>query len=222
MLCVFAFSQCINSNTGKINDEKCKQMVLKTQEMFNNYYMIDNEQSYIRLDSALAMIDSMFLCNCNVLKYNLVANKIVILCAKKDYSAALEFTKGINDSLFAAPYLKYVFIKRIEAIEAQERGDSVTRNKLIGDIVVDLKNYLSIPSPEIDSVLALKNVKDIYRYEKHMAIVQYYYYRAQIEGTDKVFNELDSLRQSINGNQEFFDNFLKGFINEDFIHFSGL
>jgi len=116
MFSIFIFSQCTASNADTIKNEKCKQMTMKLSEMLADYYKIDYEQSYVHLDSALA-----------------------------------------------------------------------------------------IPSSEIDSVLASKDINDIYKYEKLMPICQYYFYRAQIEGRDKILNEVDSLQQNINGNQEFFD-----------------
>jgi len=218
---VFVFSQCRTSNTNTIDEVKCKQMSMKASEMFNNYFMIDNEQSYVRLDSALSLIDTMFLCNCNVRKFNLVANKVIILSIKRDFPKALKFIKKTNDTLFLAPYLKSVYLKRIEAMEAQDQNDIVTRNNLIRGIVIELKNYLPFPSSEIDSVLSSNDVQNIYQYEKHLAICQYYFYRAQLEGTDKIINELDSLKQSINGNHEFFDFYLKNFIKQDFMLFEG-
>jgi len=219
---VFVFSQCKNSNTDTIKNEKCKQMAMKMSKMLVDYYRVDFERSNVHLDSALALIDTMFQCNCDTRRFNLVKNKVTILCRKKDYSEALKFTQATNDSLFALPYLKYVYLKRIEAIEAQEQNDMETRNKLINDIIIYLKSYMSVSPSEIDSVLALKDINDIIKYEKLMPLIQYYFYRAQIEGSDKIMNELDSLKQNINGNQKFFDDFIKDFVKSDFIPFEGL
>ena len=218
---VLIFSQCRTSSTNVIDEEKCRQISMKASEMFNNYFMIDNEQSYTYLGAALALMDTMFLCNCDVRKFNLVSNKITILCIKRDFSEALNFIKKTNDTLFLSPYLKSVYLKRIEAMEAQARDDIVIRNKLIGDIVIELENYLPFPSSKIYSVLSSNDIQDIYQYEKHLAICQYYFYRAQIEGKDKIINELNSLKQTIKGNQDFFDFFLRGFIEQDFMVFSG-
>ncbi len=218
---VLLFSQCKTPNSNTMTEEECRQMGFVLSEMWNNYFLND-EQSYARLDSALALIDTMLLCNCDVYKFNLIVCKISTLCEKKEFAEALTFANQTNDSLFLALYLKPLYLKRIKAMEAQEKGDISTRNALLQDIVIELKNYLHIPSAEIDSILKSKNVQDIYRYEKNLAISQYYFYRAQIEGTDKILNELDSLQQSIHGNQEFFDASLKSMVMIDFTPFIGL
>ena len=219
---VFMFFQCKTVNTNKVDDEDCERMAIKVSELINDYFLIDNEQSYFRLDSALVLIETMFLYDCNPYKFNLVTRKILTLSLKNDFEKALDFIRETNDSLFLAPYLKSIYLKRVKAMQAQVQGDMSLRNKLIYDIVVELRNYLSIPSAKIDSILAQKDIQDIFKYEKHIAICQYYFYRAQIEGVDNILNELDSLQQSINGNQEFFDDFLRIFILADFMFFDGL
>ena len=221
---VLAFCQCRPSNTHALSEEQCEQMNAKTAELINDYTIIDENRLSARLDSALVLIDSMLKCNCKVsFKAKAAIRKVYILCTKKEYAEALKFTQATSDTLFIEPYMKYVYEKRIEAMMAQEQNDMATRNKLIHDIVIYLQNYLPIPSPAIDSVLALKDRHDIGRYEKNFAISQYYYYRAQIEGKDKILKELDSLQQRINGNQEFFDYFLREPIKYDkFMNFNGV
>ena len=67
-------------------------------------------------------------------------------------------------------------------MKSQYSGDTISRNKYIESIVVELKDSIANHSYEIDSVFRLSNIFDITKNRHTFTIIQYYYYRSQIEG----------------------------------------
>jgi len=197
-------------------------------------YVTEQDTTFIRLDSALNLIDTMMY-ECKKYYAGLVSNKLQILSAKKEYAIALKFINCLDEKEIS-PLRKFILLKRFEAMQAQIENDTIQKNKLIMEIIGYLKSDLLNDSTGIKTILQLPKVLDIMQHKESLYIIQLYYYRAQIEGASKILNELDSFQQKINGNSDFFE-IVKGSLTtnawlnteknefnlkEEFLFFNGL
>ncbi|MDR1348533.1 MAG: hypothetical protein LBJ63_08945 [Prevotellaceae bacterium] len=190
----FALFNC-NSKSKKmlLNIDVCERLSIRTQELINDYFFLDERKSYARLDSALIIIDSIE-DRCGKYNANNYMRKLVILSLKKEYSNALIFAEKLSDTLVGSVY-KSVVINRFKAMIAQKTGNFVAKQYHISEIINILKSQFT--ENEIDSVLSFRNADSIVKYDKYFYLRQYYYYLAQFIGIDKVNNELDSLYKDV-------------------------
>ena len=208
--------QCNPKGNSSIDRAECERLSTKTQELINNYLFFDEGRSYARLDSALVIIDSIS-GKCGEYNSNISLRKLVILLLKQEYSQAVKYAELLSDSIVSPDY-KSLIIDRFKAMEAQANGDTILKNQLLRTIISNLKYKL--PKHEIDSVLQLKDANSIMKYEKIVPLMQYYYYRAQLEGVDKICIELDSLQR--NWDDSFYDSPLKPKMEDNFMVFNGI
>jgi len=213
------FLQCtFLKNTNE--DVNCDRIASKIDQLYIDYYGVDLGENYNRIDSALCLIDSvLFRCE----KYNLkmISNKMIFLSMKNNFSEAIDFIQSLDEDIMY-PLNKSVLLKRFKAMQAQSEGDMKTRNKLITKIVTELTDSISKHHIEIDSVFCLPNSLEIMQNKNILIILQYYYYKSQIVGADKVSNELDSMQERLNGNKEFFNDILNPILKRDFMSYDGI
>jgi len=179
--------ECSISTVSKNNDNaECDSISLKISHLMNDYYMIDNEQSFIRLDSALAIIDSI---EGKCEKYNGVNSlrRLAILSIKHEYTNALEYAELLNGSLIGEVH-KSIIVNRFKAMVAMEEGDVDAKDQYIKDIINLLQ--LQFSENEISSILQSCDIDSIMKNPKYFYLIQLYYYRAELEGIDKITNEL--------------------------------
>ena len=187
LLSCILFMQCSISTASKKNDDvECDSISLKISHLINDYYMIDNEQSFIRLDSALAIIDSI---EGKCEKYNGVNSlrRLAILSIKHEYTNALEYAELLNGSLIGEVH-KSIIVNRFKAMVAMEEGDVDAKDQYIKDIINLLQ--LQFSENEISSILQSCDIDSIMKNPKYFYLIQLYYYRAELEGIDKITNEL--------------------------------
>lgn len=218
LLNILVFCQC-SSATSVEKDQRCKQIGERANKLLLEYMFLE-DTTFARLDTALFLIDSI-ICDCPKYYAGLSTSKLKILCLKKEYSEAISYTQTLNEKRIY-PQNKSILLKRFYAMQSQYKGDTISRNKFIKEIVIELRDSVSNYSAEIDSVLQLPNVLDILKSDKWLIVTQYYYYRAQIEGVNKMYDELDSFQKRINGNQKFFNLLLKKPLEDDFMEFNGI
>ena len=179
--------ECSISTVSKNNDNaECDSISLKISHLMNDYYMIDNEQSFIRLDSALAIIDSI---EGKCEKFNAVNSlrRLIILSIKHEYANALEYAEQLNDPLIGETY-KSVVVNRFRAMVAMEKGEIDTKDQYIRDIINLLK--LQFSENEINTILQSCSIDSIIKTPKYTYLKQFYYYRTQLEGIDRITDEL--------------------------------
>lgn len=182
---VIVFSQCSASYSNKFKEDNCDIVALKIQNLFIDY-QIDNLEN--KLDTIMSILDTISE-ECPKYNANFSLQRIVVFSFKHDYQQGLKCAELLDDTLIGNTY-KFVVVNRFKAMIAQEKGDFGTKNKYINEIVDTLKKQL--PENEIDSVMKFQNADSIVHYKKWMYLYQYYYYRAQIEGTEKINKYLDS------------------------------
>lgn len=187
-LCAF-FTQCSGRVFDKFDNAECDSIAWELSYLMNDYYIIGKEQSFIRLDSALLIIESI---DGKCEKYNTVNSlrKLSILSIKQEYSQAIKYAEQLNDTIIA-PIYKVVIINRFKAMIAQKEEDIDAKNQYIRKIIDVLQTQL--PPNEIDSMLHLCDIDSIMQYPKYIYLTQYYYYRVQLEGFDKIISELNSV-----------------------------
>ncbi|MDR2835968.1 MAG: hypothetical protein LBV69_07230 [Bacteroidales bacterium] len=218
ILVLLLISSC-SQNYQQYDKEKCEQMFIETSKKYEDYYF-SHSTNYQKLDSSLLLIDTM-LCRCKYNYINITISKLMILSEKKDYKTAIKFIKSLDNDF--PIYWQSIYLKRFEAMQAQEIHYISKKNKLIKKIILDIEEYLTLSSNSniVDSVLKLQNIEDIKKFDKHVAIIQYYYYRCQLEGNSVINYELDSLQKTKNWNKEFIDTFIKVWLKQDFMEFLG-
>jgi hypothetical protein len=174
---------------------------------YQTNYVIQQDSNFLRLDSALVLIDTM-LCDCSGIYAGLITAKLRILSIECRYDAALDLINSLDSNNKIFPLDKLVLTKRFQAMKAQSLGNTQLRNSLIIEIKDYLNNYLYSNKSEVDSILQLSDIDDIMKYNGIFKIIGYYYYLSQIDGTEKALTQINTLK----GNREFIDNWLKSSI----------
>ncbi len=100
MIVIFTISilscpQCKTSDSHTVNEERCKQMGEKLSYQQLNY-VVEKDTTFIRLDSALRIIDTM-MCDCRKYYAGLVSTKLQILSVKQEYIQALNFIRDLDE-----------------------------------------------------------------------------------------------------------------------------
>lgn len=211
----------------------CDSISLKTKYLFYDYLGMhfvydsesiepfDYEKCYDErfLDSIITLIDK----NeefCSDTQYGgvLSLNRIIAYSHKHDYYKCLKYAEMLNDSVVGSTY-KYIVVNRIKAMIAQDKGDTLAKNKIITHIVDTLESI--VPKHEIDSIMSFRSADSLIRYSKFIYLCQYYYYLSQIKGYENVRKQLYS--EYYDSTDIFMDDYLICQPDEkDFMIFDGL
>ena len=196
LLSAFVFAQCSASHSSKIKECDCDSIAWKIAYLFNDYQMYSIDS---KLDTIMSILDTVS-GKCPKYNANFSLQKIVVFSFWHDYQQGLKYAQLLNDTLINSTYIsstyKFVVVNRFKAMIAQEKGDLSAKNQYISEIIDTLKKQL--PDNEIDSVMKFQNSDSIAHYKKWIYLCQYYYYRAQIEGVEKINQYLDSKYNDVN------------------------
>jgi hypothetical protein len=152
------------------------------------------------LDSALFYIDEVF-GKCKKDDPMMALRKLQVYAYQHDMSNAIKFISTLDSSLFYPFYYKNLLLNRFKAMAAQEKGDTLNKNIFLENIVSDIKEFISLHQDELDTLMQSQS---ILQSPYSFAPIQFYYYKSQIEGIEKINTEIDSLQQAINGDEEYF------------------
>jgi hypothetical protein len=210
---LLAIPQCVSSN------KQCEQCEKNNHNSIRclNEFIVDNDISH--LDSALFYIDEIF-GKCTQYDLQLAMRKLGIYSYKSDMYKAILFIDSLDCTLFYLPYYKNLLLNRFKAMSAQEQGDILNRNVFLSNIIIELEQFISSNKDEINAFMQLSNISDILQHRYNIVPMQLYYYKAQIDGIDKIEYEIDSLQRSINGNEKYFE-IMKEYLHGDFMYFGG-
>jgi len=215
LLFILLFSQCESSTQRYI--DLCEKNNVKSSELISQFYM-DNDT--LHLDSALIYIDEIYQ-KCDDLKGLLSLRKLSIYSMKKDYSKALLFINTFNDGFFGdLTYFKNFLLNRFNAMRFQDIGDLKKRNDYLKFIVNDLEGFLVSNEGKVNSLFKLSDVEEILRNPISTPVIQYYYYKAMLEGTERTEAKLKLREKTKGGNKEFYE-FIKTTFQEDFMIYIG-
>ncbi|MDR2408011.1 MAG: hypothetical protein LBE13_07865 [Bacteroidales bacterium] len=212
---VFTIIQC---SSNKKQEDKCKINNEKSARCQVEYFLTD-DISY--LDSALYYINEVF-DDCEQYKLLLVLGmrKLVIYSTIKEYTKAIYFVDTLCKKEIISQFYKNVLTNRFNAMNAQYKGDTVSKKIYIQQAFNEVEQLFLSCKEELYSFLQ-KPYETIYEYDKIILPVQYYYYKVQIEGIDKVKAEVDSLQKAISGDEQYFD-LIRQMLEEDLMSFSGI
>lgn len=187
-------------------------------ELIANFHL---EGNCAYLDSALYYIDEVY-GKCEGINLLLTYRKLGIFSLQCKFSEAIELISAIDEKSFGEfKCLKEVLSDRFKAMQAQNEGDTLSRELYLKSMVQRLTSVISSNKEEIDKIISDVEIADILNNPYATVFMQLYYYKAQLFGVDDTMMELDALQKSLNGNNDFFDA-VKGFLNEDFMIFSGV
>jgi len=196
---------------SQVQIDKCQQNNEKSAMYILEYQMTED---IVYLDSALYCINEVF-GTCDI-DCGLSIRKVGIYSSKRDFQKAIDFIDSLDSKLYYKDLMSY----RMKAMKAQYEGDTILRNKYINSIVLDVGDYMQQHKNEIDSLMTLPNLQIILETLHSIVLIQYYYYKAQLEGINNVKLQIDSLQRVVNGNEEYFEMIKQG-LNDDFMHFAG-
>jgi hypothetical protein len=217
---VFTIFQC---SSNQKQTDKCKINNEKSARCEMEYYLDDD---IYHLDSALYYINEVF-DECESYSFILGMRKVVIYSMKHEYEKVIKFIDTLeNKKLLYHPYQKNLLINRFNAMIAQEAGDTIKRNIYIKNIVSDVEQFMVMHKDTIELFFQMpygKSKKEMNEIQIRYSLVpvQYYYYKSQIEGVEKVNAELDSLKNAICIDEGYFE-VLKLSLEGDFMRFIGI
>jgi hypothetical protein len=225
---VFTFIKCASSDRQcikcEINNEKSARCDME--------YQLDNDVSH--LDSALYYINEVFdeCVECRKYAFLLGMRKVCLYSIKNEYENAINFSDTLYEKDIITEYYKNILFNRFKAMEAQINGDTLIKNVYLKNAFSEIEQFFISHKPSIDSFLNMPYITAYEQSELHYEVselqkqyiiipVQYYYYKSQIEGIDKVKAEVDSLQKAINGDEQYFET-IRIMLEEDFMRFMGI
>ena len=207
------FYQC--SSNKKYTKVKCEEYNEKSYEFLNSFF-IDNDT--LLLDSSSFYVYQA-INNCEEYNKIIIFRELTILSLKHDYDKALLFIDKYVWEMDELPYYKSVLKKRFRAMELQSKGNMIERNKYLKSAVTEIDEFIVLNKTKVESLFK-KDIKDILINPLHMAIIQNYYYKSLLYGSESIKKELDSIQKSDDTNKDFIE-MLKDFMDEDFMVFNG-
>jgi len=214
---IVVMSNC-NSERNK-KDDWCQSVVQITANYIYTYQLSDNIEY---LDSALALTNKA-LESCPELSMLMKSRKIDILTKKQDFAEAISFIES-----FETPYidgLNYYndyLLKRFAAMQHQIDGDISQRDDSLRSILEMLEKVTQENKIALDTLIVHDDVDELLENTFSIPYVQYYYIKSVLLGIDVVKNELDSLNQATDINEEFLDFLYQYSSDNDIMNFSGL
>lgn len=209
------FSYCTNSTY--VNN-KCEINNIKSAECISDYYL-DDDKSH--LDSAMYYIDEV-IGDCDDKIGLLTMRKLGIMSLNHEYAQAIEYIDSFDNELFTdMPYYQNLLKNRFKAMKYQSENDTIMKNNSLNICVQYLNKFLDKNRAQADSLMLSKNIELILENPLSITIAQYYYYRVQLEGYDKVKKELDKKVKNHSINEELY-NYILLYLKEDFMIFIGI
>lgn len=213
---IFLFSQCVSSTQKDI--DICEKNNVKSSELISQFY-IDNDT--LLLDSALFYIDEIYQ-KCDNLKGLLSLRKLGLFSMTKDYSKALVFINSLNADFFGdLTYFNSFLMNRFNAMLYQDIGDLDKRNEYLKFIVNEIEDFLVDNEEKVNSLFSLSEIEDILSKPISTSLMQYYYYKALLDGIENIEAELKYREETKGGNKEFYE-VIKTTFQEDFMVYNGL
>ena len=210
-------SNC-NSERDK-KDDWCKS-VAQTTDNYIYTYEISNNLKY--LDSALILTNKAIEdCPGYIMLMN--SRKLDILTKKQDFAEAISFIESFETPfLNGLDYYNNYLLKRFTAMQYQLEGDISRRNEYLKSIIEMLEKVIQENRTVLDTLILHENVDELLGNTLSIPYVQYYYIKSVLLGIDVVKNELDSLNQTTDINEEFLDFIYQYSLDNDIMNFSGL
>jgi hypothetical protein len=151
-------------------------------------------------NKAIALFNSTDL-HCNK-KYDLLYWRFYLYILMKDYNNGIEYFNSLEKEFFVPEYHKTYFINTLKSIIYNNKNNTITRNELNKQIVLEIENYLK--TIYVDGVQINVNLQDnlkklLYKYSisHKQTIFDYYVVRARYENIDLIINELKNANKNI-------------------------
>lgn len=180
---------------------KCEECFLQTGQCWNNF-MITDDSAY--LDSALYLLNEIE-GTCKEKELQIKFNKIFFYLEKEEIDNAIAIIESIDEHYFATPKLKDIVINHIKIRKAKTTGDTTQVRRLYAELLNQYEYLLKFNKKSTDSTLMLSSITAIDSSHYIMPVYAYYYYKIRLQGTNKVFHEIDSLKTLEGVNQQFID-----------------
>lgn len=180
---------------------KCEECFLQTGQCWDNF-MITDDSAY--LDSALYLLNEID-GTCEEKELQIKLNKIFFYLEKEDIDSAIVTMQSIDEHYFATPKLKDIAINHFKIRKAKKTGDTTQVRRIYAELLNQYEYLLKFNKKSTDSTLKLSSITAIDSSHYIMPVYAYYYYKIKLQGTNKVFREIDSLETLEGVNQQFID-----------------
>lgn len=209
------FTQCSN----KTKKSNCDEINKRSAQFINQYYTHNNKEY---LDSALFYINKgIDNDNCSNCKNILSLKKLNVLAEQQKFSDAIKFIKTFDKKMFSdLPYYQELLINRFKAMDAIKENEINRRDKYLERCVTMIDNYLLSNKNEVDSLLKQSSIESILKNPLSTALTQYYYYKS-VNNSKGVLKHLKEKKEENDINNEFI-NYLKDYLQTDFMEFNGI
>lgn len=185
----------------------------KTNELILDYYLADDSS---KLDSALIYINE-GIKNCKDHERLFSLRKLGILSLSHNFTDAVLFIEKSNNSVLIE---KNFLLNRFLAMQAHFAGDMGKRNAYLKAIILELDLFLATNDEEIKILLKLTDVNEILNSKFTTPLMQYYYYKSILEGSENIKAELNLQYKNKIISKELVD-ILTSTFDEDFLVFIG-
>jgi hypothetical protein len=173
-------------NNMKASGNNCDKAYRQANNNLNAYYRQGDRR---KLDTALTIIDENIQA-CPDYKNRMVNLKIRLMILTKAYASGYRFIDSLEGEKFDKSYKKSFYLKSFRAMELNEQGDSVNRDKLYRDIVDDILPYIKEHPSDNEAVADL------------------FFTKVKVEDKAKVLKEIDFMKHQ-QGNDSLFYEGLK-------------
>jgi hypothetical protein len=211
LLTVLFFYNCYNLTIQE--SSWCEMIAEKTNELILDYYLDDDSS---KLDSALIYINE-GIKNCKDYERLFSLRKLGILSLSHNFTDALLFIEKSNDSVLIE---KNFLLNRFLAMQAHFTGDMGKRNAYLKAIISELDMLLDANDEEIKILFRLTDANEILNSKFTTPLMQYYYYRSILIGSESIKDELNLHYKNKIISEEFLE-ILTATFDADFLVFFG-
>ncbi len=199
------------------NSQDCQELNNRSAQLIDDYYFDNNR---IHLDSALIYIEEVIKA-CPDKYFKLLSiRRLAIYALTKDFDKALNEIKSLSGNIVDLPYYNDFLYKRFLAMKALNNRDTITCNRLLRSIILDITQFITIHKLDVDSVVKLDDLREVLRSSITFPLVQYYYYRSLLYGYDSIFNEINNNYNNEGRKIEVF-RYIQDNLKMDFMDFNG-
>lgn len=145
------------------------------------------------LDSSLHLVNQCM--ECDSIRIAVVDFKITLLISLKKYAEGIEFVKSLNSVDFTFDYKKSFIVKGIEALDYNDKNDTVRRNMKYKEIANDIELYIK------NRTLSNKEFEEVY--------TDLFAIKKKYLSVEKINQDVDYFIKLYPDKKEFFDFFKK-------------
>jgi hypothetical protein len=177
LILLFIICSCVEKKQDKVRYENLYSKAV--DELFR----FSQTDDTLWLLNAECYLDSI---NCKPVKHKIFLTKIGLYYQLKRYEDGKRYVLSFDISDFDREYQRDMYLNFFEALEYENEGDSIMRNKLYRGMIADVQLYLD-------------------RNDDQEALLDLFSIKSKIETCEQIVQEIQLLKTSGKYDSEFFD-----------------